>query len=393
MNFKFNLSVWLLLIIGLWTVSPQTLFSDESDKTENPFSGTWKLESDWGKGGDKGKGTYLLKIDSKFNGTINDLKTGDSSKLLGCKESDGKLSFSFFYSEKEEYKIRFDGRIEDKKIKGSFSVFGIEAKVAGSLLSDADVKELTEKSGFEKSASAFALYKSRKMTGSGGETIRYRLFVPTDYSPKKKYPIVLFHHGGGGAGDDNRRNLESACVHEWIKPEAQAKNPCFILVPQIPSKSKKGIKGTESLESAIEKMKLRIQTIHEILDSLEKEFSIDKDREYVTGLSFGGECTWLSLMEKPDRFAAAIPICAGDSLMGISNSERGKKFAKFPMWIFHGDADKVISVEASRKIVKALKESGGAPRYTEYSNVGHYCWDKAYRDQKVIDWLFSQSRK
>ncbi len=57
-------------------------------------------------------------------------------------------------------------------------------------------------------------------------------------------------------------------------------------------------------------MKLHIRTMHEILDSLEEEFSIDTSREYVTGLSWGGECVWLSVIERPARFAAAVPICA-----------------------------------------------------------------------------------
>jgi len=35
-------------------------------------------------------------------------------------------------------------------------------------------------------------------------------------------------------------------------------------------------------------MKAHIQTIQEIVDGLEEEFTIDTDREYVTGLSMGG---------------------------------------------------------------------------------------------------------
>jgi predicted peptidase len=31
----------------------------------------------------------------------------------------------------------------------------------------------------------------------------YRLFVPTDYDRKKKYPAVLWLHGGAGRGNDN----------------------------------------------------------------------------------------------------------------------------------------------------------------------------------------------
>jgi len=139
-------------------------------------------------------------------------------------------------------------------------------------------------------------------------------------------------------------------------------------------------------------MKVHTKTIHKILDSLEEEFSIDTSREYVTGLSMGGECTWMSIIERPDRFAAAVPIAAGDKFIGMDAAERGRKFARFPLWIFHGDADDVISVNVSREVVKALRDAGGNPKYTEYPGVGHGSWEKAYRDPKLIEWLFAQSR-
>jgi len=140
-------------------------------------------------------------------------------------------------------------------------------------------------------------------------------------------------------------------------------------------------------------MRVHTQTIHEILDGLEEESSIDARREYVTGLSMGGECTWMSIIERPDRFAAAVPICAGDKFIGMAPSEIGRRFAQFPLWIFHGDADETISVEVSRALVKALRDAGGDPRYTEYAGVGHNCWEKAYRDEGLIEWLFGQSRE
>ena len=62
------------------------------------------------------------------------------------------------------------------------------------------------------------------------------------------------------------------------------------------------------------------------------------------------------------------------------------------MWIFHGEADDVVSVYVSREAVKALKATGGNPRYTEYPGVGHDSWTRAYRDEEFIDWLFAHFR-
>jgi len=196
-------------------------------------------------------------------------------------------------------------------------------------------------------------YEARIFTSSQGDTIPYRLFIPRGYDADRKYPLVLFYHGAGGRGNDNRRQFEGPCPREWAGPENQAKNPCFIVAPQIPKRESKDRKNHPS---RTEVMRKHIQTIHEILDHLEAEFSIDTSREYVTGLSMGGECTWMSIMEQPNRFAAAVPICAGDKFIGMSASERGKKFAQFPLWIFHGAEDYVISVDISREVVRELKK-------------------------------------
>lgn len=233
-------------------------------------------------------------------------------------------------------------------------------------------------------------YEARVFTSSQGDTIAYRLFVPQDYTPNRAYPLVLFHHGAGGSGSDNLSNLEGPCPLEWVSPKRQAKDPCIIVAPQIP------LGGPGSKENGFpgfEKMKAHIQTIQEIVDGLEEEFVIDTDREYVTGLSMGGECTWMSIIERPDRFAAAVPICAASWFAGVDAAERADKFAGFPLWIFHGDADSVVPVDLSRKIVQALRDAGGNPKYTEYPGVDHDSWTAAYRDPELIEWLFDQSRR
>jgi len=234
-------------------------------------------------------------------------------------------------------------------------------------------------------------YMARVHTSSTGDTIPYRLFIPLDYDPDKKYPLVLFHHGAGGRGTDNKGQFEGPLPWEWAGPERQAKNPSFIVAPQTPDDEPE-VETEVSLMEETRLMWEHIQTIQEILDSLENEFSIDINREYVTGLSMGGGATWMSLLIRPDRFAAAAPVCAGDGFIRKEKSEIGQKFAQLPLWIFHGDADRVISVDVSRGIVKSLKDAGGNPKYTEYKDVGHNSWTRAYREPEFIDWLFAQSR-
>ena len=68
-------------------------------------------------------------------------------------------------------------------------------------------------------------YEAHVFVSSSGDTIAYRLFIPREYDPEIKYPLVLFHHGGGGSGNDNRRQFEGPCPAEWAGPERQEANP------------------------------------------------------------------------------------------------------------------------------------------------------------------------
>src|SRR5262249_27433913 len=125
----------------------------------------------------------------------------------------------------------------------------------------------------------------------------------------------------------------------------------------------------------------------ELIEALCKEYRIDKKRIYVTGLSMGGYGTWGLLSRKPDLFAAAIPICGGGDV------KKAGKFAKGPIWGFHGDKDKAVPVESSREMIKALEKAGAKPKYNEYEGVGHDSWTRTYRDEKVHEWLFEQKKE
>lgn len=68
-----------------------------------------------------------------------------------------------------------------------------------------------------------------------GVEIPYRLFVPKDVNPDRKYPLVVFLHGAGERGTDNYLQVagnRGAVV--WAQPRYQVVHPCFVLAPQCP---------------------------------------------------------------------------------------------------------------------------------------------------------------
>lgn len=237
--------------------------------------------------------------------------------------------------------------------------------------------------GQDKSASAAVEgFNASPYRSASGETMQYRLFVPPGYDPAQKYPIVLWLHGAGGRGSDNASQLSGgdfAGSHLWVRPEIQQKYHAFVLAPQVDV-----TKGWARPHTNTPPVAIRLAL--EILDQVEKEYSIDRAREYVAGQSMGGEGVWAAVSIAPERFAAAIALC------GYGNAYMLPRVAKVPVWIFQGEEDPLVSVAGMREWVKKLRETGGTPKYTEYPSIGHNVWDVAFTEPNLVEWLFSQHR-
>lgn len=225
--------------------------------------------------------------------------------------------------------------------------------------------------------SEFASHKHESARGS----LPYRLFSPrgaATAAEDAQYPLVLFLHGAGERGENNRSQLRHG-ARSFATDAAQAEHPAYVLAPQCP----RGMWWHDGDNLAM---------CLEIIDSLSASGAkIDPDRIYLTGLSMGGYGTWLLLPQAPDRFAAAVPICGG------GKPKQAPAFAHVPIWAFHGDADRTVPVDKSRKMVEATlaatqKKELPPPRYTEYPGVAHNSWTRTYADREVHDWLFAQRR-
>jgi predicted peptidase len=227
-------------------------------------------------------------------------------------------------------------------------------------------------------------FLARSYHSVGGETMQYRLFVPPGYGAAKKYPIVLWLHGANGRGSDNLLQISGGNflgTHVWTATEIQDKDPVFVLAPQVEDTK------TWSRPHVNTGAPVSLRLAFEILDAIEKEYSIDRGREYIAGQSMGGEGAWAALALAHGRFAGAIALCSDGF------DDQVTPAAKVPVWIFQGDADPVVSVERARKWVAALRAAGGSPKYTEVPGVGHNVWDTAFANPDAAVWLLSQRRE
>jgi len=235
-------------------------------------------------------------------------------------------------------------------------------------------------------ADAKDVFEPHVFDGADGAKLPYRLMQPKDYKPEKKYPLVLFLHGAGERGTDNLIQLVHG-MNDFAKDENRDKYPCFVIAPQCPDKKRwVEVEWTADAHDFDEQPSETMRLVIALLDALEKKYSIDKSRLYVTGLSMGGFGAWDLICRFPNKFAAAAPVCAG------ADEKQAPKLAKIPIWTFHGDNDTVVKPARSRNMIAAIKQAGGKPLYTEYEGVGHDSWVAAYRDPKLMEWLFAQKR-
>jgi len=91
---------------------------------------------------------------------------------------------------------------------------------------------------------------------------------------------------------------------------------------------------------------------------------IPSDRIVVAGFSQGGAVTYETLFRCPYPLAAAIPM---STYIGNMDTLSQAKFKKTPVWVSHGTADDVVPFELGTRAFEALKSSGFAPSFKEYT--------------------------
>ena len=224
-----------------------------------------------------------------------------------------------------------------------------------------------------------------------GQPHHYQVFVPFTYTPSQRWPVLLFLHGAGERGDDGLLPTQVG-LGAAVRLNA-ARFPAIIIFPQVPAES--AWTGTSA------------QVAIAALDQVSREFQIDSDRVYLTGLSMGGNGVWYLAYRYPSRFAALVPICGfvtpffsttrpfapvvpADS--GPPFDALARQLRRVPTWVVHGEIDGAVPVEQSRQAAAALKAVGAPVQYFEVLGTNHNVWDAAYGSPALVSWLFAQRR-
>ncbi|NQY35863.1 MAG: prolyl oligopeptidase family serine peptidase [Alteromonadaceae bacterium] len=257
------------------------------------------------------------------------------------------------------------------------------------------------------------------------EGLPYRLVKAFDYDPKKKYPLILCLHGMGGRGSDNISQLKNY-VMPFSQDDLRQAYPHFFVAPQTSTvwsnpldkgktltlkEMEKTLVPDDRNMATFKKVYLdnpegELMKALRLVDDLVKQYNIDTSRIYVIGHSMGGFGTFNAIWNRPDFFAAAIP--SAGVLLPQFNRE---KIKDIPLWLFHGDDDKIINYRWGVNVFNEMKQLGANMKFTSIKDIGHnagsvafsytgdrkdastqYASDKSDKTENSLEWLFKQKR-
>ena len=183
-----------------------------------------------------------------------------------------------------------------------------------------------------------------------------------------KYPVLLFLHGSGTRGS----SIEKLLAHSFMQNSAAHLDLGFITVMPLCHKNTWFDLGETLIDFA--------KMIYTAPDT-------DPARLYLTGNSMGGYGAWQLAMAAPELFAAVLPVCGGGMYWNAG------RLVNLPVWAFHGELDRAVLPEESKKMVDAVNRRGGNARLTIYPETAHNCWQYAYTDRRVYLWMMAQRNK
>lgn len=228
----------------------------------------------------------------------------------------------------------------------------------------------------------------------------YYEYLPAGYGDGTRFPLIVFLHGVGERGNGSLQDLPRVLKNGPPKLiEGGQDFPAIVISPQVPT-------SQQHWAAAVTTPFVRYLLTH---------YDVDLERVYITGLSLGGEGTWIYAKSNPTIPAAIVPICGPkfgtgyDALSGL------------PIWVFHRVGDPTVSINHSVNLLEevtavtpapvvagstgyfggtswtwrtgqAAPLAGENPTFTVYTGSGHDAWTAAYNNQAMWSWLFAQRR-
>lgn len=238
-----------------------------------------------------------------------------------------------------------------------------------------------------------------------GQVLPYNLYLPEDYDPNEKYPLVLFIHDAGVASGPVTQTLyQGNGATSWAEPEAQARHKCIVVAPEYPVITvDDDWNYSHHLDATVA-----------LLKDLQTRYSIDPDRIYTTGQSMGCMSSIVLMLKELDLFAGALLVagkwkpelmgpldrqniwiisCEGDASSNTLQGQAVELWRRQGSRVTEATWDMTLPAAQLSDAADRMRAEGNHLLFTHLTGGNHRAtWFVAYGIPGVQDWLFEQHR-
>jgi len=219
-----------------------------------------------------------------------------------------------------------------------------------------------------------------------GESIPYRLFVPSNWTPDSKLPMLVTLRAGNTVDGPYRANNDLVRVAQQrgyvvVTPMGYR----GVSQPYYGSRfhiARPGAAEPAAGWSALEDQRAEQDVLY-VMDLVAAEYNVDLSRVYLHGQNPSGSGALYLASKYPERFAAVV-VSSAPIVYDAYPFDRLK--GKMALLVVHGDRDTVNPIEASKQMAEAAKAAGVETTYATVPGGTHLEAYLTYASQ-IFDFL------
>jgi len=260
---------------------------------------------------------------------------------------------------------------------------------------------------------------SGRFVASDNVILQYASFVPPEAESSSR-PLIIWLHGAGEGSWFGSQRADVAIIGNKVVALADKKiqelmGGAYILAPQVPTMWMDDGSGAYTKNGITKYETALIELIERYLID---HPNVDSKRIFIGGCSNGGFMTMRMILQYPNKFAAAFPVCQAydpnwitdEQLMGIVN---------MPIWQVHARNDGIVAFSGAERTHQLLVERNAKNAHHTWYDVmedisgqwsdgkgnpwkydGHWAWIHVFnndasaevcgRDITIFEWLAAQ---
>ena len=191
----------------------------------------------------------------------------------------------------------------------------------------------------------------------------FTLYVPESWQAGERLPLVVALHGGSGHGAD--------FFWAWLR-EARSRR-CLLVAPTSRA-STWSLMGPDVDTPQLVRM----------VDFVDEEWGVDRERILITGLSDGGTFSLLGGLSEGTPFTHFAPV---SGVLHPGNFANGnmERVRSRPVYLVHGALDWMFPVDLARAAAGELEKAGARLVFREVDDLSHTY--PREENARILDWL------